>query len=372
MRLAAPSGLVSLVHLSSEDVLHLRTGALFLACAVNPDWCDDQTKRTLAHMAYRGVEAELRSVEDLDEDALVVALGFVNNGLSLSELRPVGDEFVTSLRLVERAIGRPVDAIMPLAAANINSLVPVLTGMQTGLPIVDADPMGRVFPLLHQSVFTLAGLPAGPVAATGPTGESALLDLREPARAERLVRALAAEFGGWSATAIYPMSAATLARTGVIGSVSRMIRIGLILESALSTQQKHDALRRLEGVRRIIRARVSDVEELSRPSPPGQPDRPSSVVLIEELQGRIIQMEIQNELLMVMVDGAVEAVVPDIITILRPEDASVASLEDLWVGNTLDIVILPAADKWYTPAGIHLAGATAHHVALNRRGGRHK
>ena len=110
------------------------------------------------------------------------------------------------------------------------------------------------------------------------------------------------------------------------------------------------------------------MEELSRPAPPGQPDRPSSVVLIEEGQGRIVQIEIQNELLMMMVDGAIDAVVPDIITMLRPEDASVASLEDLWVGNLLDIVVLPAAAQWYTPEGIQLVGPSAHDVRLSGRG----
>ena len=81
-------------------------------------------------------------------------------------------------------------------------------------------------------------------------------------------------------------------------------------------------------------------------------------------------MEIQNELLMVMVDGAVVAVMPDIITMLRPEDASVAGLDDLWVGNTLDIVVLPGAPQWYTPAGIDLVGPDALHLWLRARGGR--
>lgn len=353
--------------LSSVDVGHLRTGALFLACAADPGWCTDQAERALAHMRAREIKPELRGVDEFDEDALIVSVGFVNNGLSLSELRPAGDEFATSLRLIEETIGRPIAGLMPLAAANVNSLVPILTGMQVGLPVVDADPMGRVFPLLHQSLFTLAGLSAGPVAATGPTGESAILDVDKPARAERLVRALAGEFGGWAAAALYPMSAGTLARSGVIGSVSRLIRIGEILDSGLSTLQKHEQLRRTEGVQRIIRARVSNVEGLSRPAPPGQPDRPSSVFLVEESQGKIVQIEIQNELLMLLVDGAIEAVLPDIITMLRPEDASVAGLDDLWVGNTLDIVVLPAAAQWYTPAGIDLAGPAAHHALLRRR-----
>lgn len=267
-------------------------------------------------------------------------------------------------------MGKPIAALMPLAAANINALVPVLTGMQTGIPIVDADPMGRVFPLLYQSVFTLAGLSAGPIGATGPLGDSALLDVSDPRRAERLVRALAGEFGGWSATALYPMRTDALARHGILGSVSRMVHIGGILDSHIATGEKHAALRRIAGVKRIIRARVSDVTGLSRPAPPGQPDMPSSVVLIEESHERIVQVEIQNELLMVMIDGAVVAVIPDIITLLHPEDASVASLDDLWVGNTLDIVVLPAAPQWYSPEGSALAGPNALTLWFQSQGGR--
>lgn len=347
----------------------LRAGALFLACAADHDWCNEQTDRTLATLAASDSPAMLQSVGAFDDDALIVAVGYVNSGLPLSDLRPAGDEFLTSLRLVEEALGRPADGIMALAAANINALVPVLLAMQTGLPVIDADPMGRVFPLLYQSVLTLAGLPAGPIGATGPVGDSALLKVSDTRRAERLVRALAGEFGGWSATALFPMRAATLAEHGILGSVSRMIRVGAILQSDRTTEEKHALLTRREGVQRIIRARVSDVTGLSRPAPPGQPDRPSSVVLVEEQYGRIVQLEIQNELLMVMLDGTVVAAMPDIITMLNPEDASVASLDDLWVGNTLDIVTLPGAAQWYTPAGLQLVGPEAAQSWLRSRAG---
>lgn len=356
------------MRLSAEDVRHLRTGALFLACAADPEWCDEQQDRILARMEGGDTAPELLGVEEFDEDALVAAVGFVNNGLPLSELRPAGDEFVSSVELLERELGRRIEGLFPLAAANVNSMVPLLTGMQLDRPVVDADPMGRVFPLLFQSVFTLAGLPAGPLAATGPVGESAFLRVREPRRAERLVRALAEEFGGWSATALYPMTASDLARTGVLGSVSRMVRIGRILDSDASASAKHQQLRRSEGVRRIIRARVADVAGLSRPAPAGEPDHPSSVVLIEESQGRFVQLEIQNELLLLMVDGTPEAVIPDIITMLHPDDGRVASLDDLWVGNTLDLVVLPAAGQWYTPEGRRLAAPETLHSLLPDRG----
>jgi DUF917 family protein len=63
----------------------------------------------------------------------------------------------------------------------------------------------------------------------------------------------------------------------------------------------------------------------------------------------------------------VEAVIPDIITLMRPEDGSVAGLDDLWVGNTLDIVVLPAHSIWYSPEGIELVGPDSAHLWLRGR-----
>ena len=90
------------MRLSAEDVRHLRTGALFLACAADPEWCDEQLDRILTRMTSGDGGPELLGVEDFDADALVAAVGFVNNGLPLSELRPAGDEFVSSVELLER------------------------------------------------------------------------------------------------------------------------------------------------------------------------------------------------------------------------------------------------------------------------------
>jgi len=350
------------MHLDDQDLTHIRTGALFVACSVDPLWCHEQADRALAHMTSSGARPKLVPIEQLPDDALIATIGFVNNGLPLSELRPPGDEFVQSVRILEHALERRVDGIIPLAAANVNALVPMLAGMQLDVPVVDADPQGRVFPRLHQTVFTLAGMRAGPVAVTGPIGESALLTVETPRHAERLVSALAGEFGGWAATAMYPMQASDLRQHGLHGTVSRLLRIGRVLDSAEPTEHKYDLLRRSEGITRIFRARVVDIAGLSRPSAHGEPDRPSSAILIEEDEGRIIQLEIQNELLMVLVDGVIEAAMPDIITMLHPDAASVASLEDLWVGNVLDIVVMAGAPRWYEADGLALVGPEAHQM----------
>lgn len=355
------------MQISRDDFLNLATGSQFLACSVDTDWLREAVDRVEWQLAAGDALPALIDADDLPDDAHVLSVGFVNNGLPPSDLYPVGDEFVRSVRALERELGVRFAGLIPLAGANINVIVALHTAMDLGIPLIDSDQMGRVFSLLHQSVFTLAELPAGPLAVTGATGESAVLQVTAPIRAERLVRALAGELGGWAASALYPMRAATLKAHGLHGTLSRNTRIGRILNSDAAVAEKYQRLTAEEGVRRIIHARVTDVTGLSRPAPPGEPDRPSSVILEEIGSGRIVQLEIQNELLMLMVDGMVEAVMPDIITMLDPQTASVASFEDLWVGHRLDLMVLRAAPAWYTTEGIELVGPDAHHIMLRDR-----
>jgi DUF917 family protein len=356
--------------LTVEDVEHLCTGAMFVACTV--EHATRLHYRDLAMDLFdSGVPGPILSpVNALDPHALTASIGFVNRGLMMAEMIPVGDEFETALTLLQDRMGQQLAGIFPLAAASVNAMVPIYVAMRTGLPVVDADPMGRVFPLLSQTTLALGGVSAGPIGLTGPTGETAVIDVAAPARAERLVRALAGELGGWSATASYPVTAAELARHGVLGSVSRLIEIGQVLDAVAPTPAKYAELTALLGMRKVIRARVADVEGLSRPTIAGLPDRPSSVTLVDESAGRIVRLEIQNEILMMLVDGAVHAVMPDIITMVRPGDASVASLEDLWVGNKLDLISFPAAPQWYSPEGRSLVEPMAVRIVGRGREGR--
>lgn len=349
-------------HLSAVDIGHLCTGAMFVACTVEHASCLHYRDLVLGLMERTESGPVLSAADHFDPTSITSSIGFVTKGLLIAEMVPVGDEFETALTLLQQRLGVPVEGIFPLAAASVNALVPVYVALQTGLPVVDADPMGRVFPLIHQTTLALAGLSAGPIGLMGPTGETAIIDVASPARAERIVRALAAELGGWSATASYPVTAAELGRHGVLGSVSRLIEIGQILDSSKHSRAKYAELTALLGMRKVIRARVVDVEGLSRPTVAGMPDRPSSVTLVDESQGRIVRLEMQNEILMMLVDGSVQAMVPDIITMVRPEDASVASLEDLWVGNKLDLMSFPAAPQWYTPAGRALVEPMGMHI----------
>lgn len=348
--------------LTADDIRHLRTGAHFLACCVDPTAIHIYAEKILS--ALDDGQISVIPVSDLDPTDLVVAIGIVNKGFFLTDLPPVGDEFSHCLAAIEASLGRKVSAIYSLAAANVNGIIPLMVGLQLDLPIVDSDPMGRVFPLISQTTLNIGHVGISPIAMMGPAGESALVQAQDPQRAERLVRAIVGELGGWAATAMYPCQASDLAEHGIHGSITRMIRIGEILDTDESAESKYLSLVHLLAASRIARARVILIEQLSRPTDLGLPAQPSSVTLLEESSGRIIRLEIQNEILLVQVDGGVAAAVPDIVTLLSSEHGTTVRLEDVQMGSMLDVLVIPASPKWYSPPGLKLAGPTAFNIPL--------
>jgi DUF917 family protein len=349
--------------LTVEDIEHLRTGAHFMACCIDPT--SVYIYAEMISLAMTSHSVQLVSVEDLEPDDLVVAVGMVTQGLFIADMPPVGDEFVDCVRAIETKLGRQVRAVYSLAAANINGIIPILVGLQSSLPVVDSDPMGRVFPLISQTTLNIGKVNIGPIAMMGVTGERTVIEAQDPSRAETLVRAVVTELGGWAATAMYPCTAAQLQAWGVHGSITRMIRIGEILDGNDSVEGKYLRLVDLVKAARIARARVSHVEGHSRPMNLSLPAQPSSITLVDEATGHIIRLEIQNEILLVLVDGAVAAAVPDIVSLLSSEHGTVISLDDVRVGNMLDVIAIPADAQWYTTAGLDLADPKAFNIPLD-------
>ena len=349
--------------LTPDNVDHLATGAHFLACCIDPTSIYIYVE--MIQLAMQQRKLQLVGVDELHPDDVVVAVGVVTQGLFFADMPPVGDEFLACISAMEAKLDRKISAVFSLAAANVNGIIPLMVGLQASLPVVDADPMGRVFPLISQTTLAIGQVGISPVVMMGMTGERAMVEADNPQRAETLVRGLVTELGGWAATAMYPCRARDLAAHGVPASISRMIDIGEILDGEGSVEGKYLQLIDRLNARRIARARVSHIEGFSGPTDPGLPAQPSSLTLVDESTGRIIRLEIQNEILLVLADGAVAAAVPDIVTLLDAESGWVVSLDDVRAGLVLDVIAIPAAPQWYSKAGLQLAGPRAFRIPLD-------
>ena len=56
---------------------------------------------------------------------------------------------------------------------RLNSTLPFVVAAKAGIPVVDADGMGRAFPELHMETFNIYGVQGTPMALHNESGDSA-------------------------------------------------------------------------------------------------------------------------------------------------------------------------------------------------------
>src|SRR5215207_5437896 len=90
---------------------------------------------------------------ELADDALVPMIGFIGAPTASIEKIDEGTELLAAVRLLEAQVGRKIDALGIAEIGGANSMGPLVTSLQAGIPVVDCDSMGRAFPELQMSVF---------------------------------------------------------------------------------------------------------------------------------------------------------------------------------------------------------------------------
>ncbi|MGV9307073.1 DUF917 domain-containing protein [Nonomuraea sp. NPDC004354] len=294
---------------------------------------------------------------DLPPDTLCVAVTLVGSTTAMGEQLPEGGEPARAVQALERRLGTRAGAVVALNLAAENALLPLIAAAALGLPLVDGDGSGRVFPLVEQTTYTLGGISPTPLALAGPAGELVLLETA-PGRVEETLRPLVLSFGGWGLAACYPMRAADLSGVLVPGTVSMLMAAGQpgAPRSAAAPY----------GVRRLCVGRIVAVEGSSgHGADLAMPSLPSSIVVEEsEGLGRLVRLEAHNEIVLALADGAPVAMAPDQICMISSADGMVVDVDKARPGMRVEVLVLRAAPAWHTDEGRALGGLRAFGVPL--------
>ncbi|EWT05742.1 hypothetical protein N864_02730 [Intrasporangium chromatireducens Q5-1] len=295
-------------------------------------------------------------------------VGLVGSLAALYELPLRGDEPVLAVRQLEHLLGTRMEAVAPLNASGINAFLAVAAACLLELPLIDVDGQGQVLPLIDQSTYALGGLNPAPLVGVGPWAD--IVTVQSPLRrGEPVERSALTGAGGWLLTALYPAPAVALAAAGIPGSVSRCLAAGATLRSGRG--QLAPRLAQQLGGRMIGRGRVLEISQHAEPgAPKDQPAGPVSIRLAKSgSAGAEITLEVRNEAVLALVDGTIAGSAPDVICLLDPLRGRTVDLLDLQEGDTVDVLLLPAHERWHTPAGIARAGPGAFGLKVPYRGG---
>ncbi|GAA3937099.1 hypothetical protein GCM10023085_18100 [Actinomadura viridis] len=191
--------------------------------------------------------------EDLADAALVMPCGLIGSPEVVTE-RIGGDTAPAVLRdTLEGLLGTPVAALMSSEIGGTNGCLAASWAARLGLPLMDADGMGRAFPGMNQNAMEVAGLSPTPCVLTDERGRTVVLDHIDGRWLERLARGVLDAFGGQAATCEYPLRAGQVRRAAVPGSVTRALAIGAALAGGVPDDPP-------EGLTRLITGKIAAVQ----------------------------------------------------------------------------------------------------------------
>jgi hypothetical protein len=303
-------------------------------------------------LATHGPVRLLRVDELGPGDAVIImsAIGAPSVGI---EMLGASAQASTLLSEVERLIGRPVTAIMAAEIGGSNGVAPVGWAAAQGLAVLDADGMGRAFPQATMISMNVVGLPNEFAVMSDVVGNVTVLRTIDIAWLERHARAFTVAAGGSAIGAHYLLTHETAPGAVIEGTVSRAVEVGRrLIRSADPVADIADEL----GAAVLVTGKVSDIDRLTE----GGFTRGSVTVQgIGADRGRLVRIEIQNENLVVIEDGAVTVSVPDLITIVDTETGEAISTELLRFGQRVSVLAWACDPLWRTERGIELAGPRA-------------
>lgn len=347
--------------LSIADLSDLARGAAFLGTGGggNP-----YVGRLMVERAMRetGRALELLDLADVPDDAWVIPTAMMGAPTCIVEKLPEGHEAAASLRRLEAHTGKTAFATMPIEAGGVNSMIPLVVALRLGIPVVDADGMGRAFPELFHETFHIYGVPGTPMVITNDHHDQTVVDSHDNYMMEWLARGIAIRMGGVAYIAEYVMDGATAKRVSVSGTIG----VGLMIGRAIRHAREHH----IDPFGHLIQALAETsysparviftgkIVEVFRRTSEGFA---KGTVRIAELDAgsaepRLLDIEFQNENLIARVGGEALAVVPDLICVLDSETAEPITTEELRYGQRVKVMAVRVPEIMRTPEALAVWG----------------
>ena len=295
--------------------------------------------------------------EELPEDARVVCVGGI--GAPTVGIEKVRDlQSYHALRAIEEYTGEKATALISNEIGGSNSVEPLIPAAMAGLPVVDADGMGRAFPELQMKTFFVYGVPCCPMAIADEKGNSVVIrETINPAWAERLARSITVQMGCVACYAVAPMTSEQVRRTAVPNTLTLARDLGDAVKQARA--DGHDPL---DAILDTCPGRVlfgGKVVDLDRRTTAGFARGTLTIDGLDSFAGERMVIEFQNENLIARRDGEIVCTVPDLICAVATDIGEPVTTELMRYGLRITILGFPAPELWTTPEGLAVAGPQA-------------
>jgi DUF917 family protein len=316
-------------------------------------------KLTARRLLREGKAVEVVRLEDVPDDWRICTVGGMGAPTVTVEKIPRGDETTEAMRALEDYVGHKIDAVIPAEIGGGNSIEPMIVAANAGIPVIDADGMGRAFPTMPMITYFIYGLSCFPCAVCDDKGNKVVYtDGVDSHWLERLTRSAAVQMGGFAGCAVAYMTGADAKRTAIGGTLSWARRLGDRVRAARAGHDEDVLAGILDetGGRALFNGKIVDVERRTADG------WVRGRVVLEGMggdAGHTMEISFQNENLIAWRDGEVVATVPDLICIVNQDDGEPITTEILRYGYRVSVIGIPCSDMLRTPEALEVVGPPA-------------
>lgn len=312
---------------------------------------DPYIGKLMAQHALGAGTVEVIGLDLLPDEALILPVAMMGAPQVMQEKFPSQNNFAGCVKSVELMMGRSVDALFCIEAGGLNSVIPFIAAAELGLPVLDADAMGRAFPELQMVSLTLGGIKATPMAMYDEKGNGATFSTISNQWTERLARCITIEMGGAAVVALYPMTAQEARAHAIGGTLSQIHRIGALM--AEHGPASTAAIVEDQGGQILFEGRVRDVERIT------EGGFTKGRLILEgqgDFRNRSTEMIFQNEFLSIAEEGRFLATTPDLLTLMDVNTGNPVTTDVVKYGLLVHVLALPSPEVWRTKEGLDLVG----------------
>jgi DUF917 family protein len=342
--------------LSSDDIEALAVGAWILGTGGGGS--PYHALLNLRRLYQEGSRVDLIDIDELRDDDAVAVVSVMGAPLVILE-RTVDSRLIArAVAAMEEHLGRKFRAVMAVEIGGGNGMQPLLAAAHLGIPVVDADAMGRAYPEAQMTSFAVGDLSPCPLTSIDPRGNEVVISQSATWKwMERVSRKVCTEFGSIAATCKAPRTGAEVKKWGIPRTTTKAINLGRAVNDA---NRRHAdpiaAILNTESGRRLFTGKVVEVE---RRTTEGFLRGRTVIEGLGDDRAARIEIDFQNEWVVVWRDGQPVVSTPDLICVLDSESGEAIGTETIRYGQRTTVIALPAAPVFLTPRGLDHVGPRA-------------
>ena len=305
-----------------------------------------------------GAEVRVLPLDALPADVWVGEVGGIGAPVVGVEKIEEGHECFRAMRAVEETAGVRMSALISAEIGGSNALEPIIAAAYAGLPVIDGDGMGRAFPEVQMTTFFIYGAKAAPSAIADEKGNVVVFkEVVDMFWLETFARGVSVNMGAAAGFAIAPMAMEFVRRTAVPGTVTQALEIGrTVLDARAKRQNVVERVVASTGGKLFFTGKVTDIR---RELVGGFARGHANLTGVGDWAGSEARLAIQNENLVLWVDGVPVIMVPDLIINLELDTGEPITTEILRYGQRIAVIGLPVHDLMKTPQALEIVGPRA-------------